>query len=111
MLTFVDGKLRSRAWDKAELDAQLPREIFPGLTHAAFEAIPDGTTTDEVRRTLGEPFTAVVAVSDDLSEELHWCYGKQATEKGMSYSFPMLTFVGGKLQRRAWYGPPWEERP
>jgi hypothetical protein len=80
-------------------------EIATGLTRTAFEAIPEGSTKEEVRRKLGAPFTEVVQVSSgrtSRSEQLHWCYGKRTSWTGVEYSFPMLTFVDGKVQSRAW---------
>jgi hypothetical protein len=101
-LTFVDGKLRSRAWDETALDPQRVWEIVPGVTRAAFEKVPEGSTTEEVRAKLGPPFKEVLTVSGDLSKQLHWCYGKRASATGTAYSFPMLTFVNGKLESRLW---------
>jgi hypothetical protein len=81
------------------------QEIVAGLTRTEFEAIPGGSTKEEVRRKCGSPFMEVVQVSSDRTspkEQLHWCYGKRASWRGTHYSFPMLTFVDGKLESRAW---------
>lgn len=110
MLTFVGGKVRSRAWDAAALDARRVGEIAPGLTRAAFEAIAEGSTTEEARHALGAPLMEVHTGSGDLGTELHWCHGKRTSATGTEYSFPMLTFVEGKLRRRAWFGTPWDGR-
>jgi hypothetical protein len=110
VLTFVEGKVQARAWDEAALDAARPEEVAPGLTRAAFEAIPEGSSTDEARRAIGAPLVAVNTVSAEVGNELHWCYGKRASGTGTAYTFPMLTFVDGRLRRRSWLGPPWIAR-
>ena len=110
VLTFLGGKLQSRAWDAGALDAARAEEIAPGVTRAAFDAIPEGSSTDEARRALGAPLVAVTTVSAEVGNELHWCYGKRSSETGTAYTFPMLTFVDGRLRRRAWFGPPFGAR-
>jgi outer membrane protein assembly factor BamE (lipoprotein component of BamABCDE complex) len=109
VLTFDHGKVVSRLWDEAALEAQRPEELAAGVTRQQFEAMPEGSSQEDARKALGAPLMAVTTVSAKVGNELHWCYGKRASETGVVYTFPMLTFVDGRLRRRAWFGRPWDD--
>jgi hypothetical protein len=108
VLAFGGGKVVSRLWDEAAIDAHRPEQIALGVTRAAFDAIPEGSSQEDARKALGAPLMAVTTVSAN-GNELHCCYGMQVSETSVSYTFPMLTFVDGRLRRRAWFGSPWDD--